>query len=118
MLDIIMPILTSVLGVLMGFIGATVAIKKWIKPEIILQFSDMILDEFTDNMEYQKKVYLIGGLLGQGVKAGLGLPKTGGKFKIEDAIGQLLGSFIQRTAERIIQPQQTTPQEAGLSKNF
>lgn len=111
MLDIPIYILLSALGVLWGFLGATLALKKMLKPEIILDFSDVVLDEITHNIDYQKKIYILGGLLGQGIKSGIGLPKKGGKFKIEDIIGQLIGGFVENMAGNLFQTSEQAPRQ-------
>ena len=115
---------TGLIGALSGSIGAYVVAKKFLKPEIILDFSDVLLNELMQNVEYQKRIYVLGGLLGQGIKQGIGLPKTGGKFKIEDAIGALIGGFVQNIGANMFstaqaQTQPPNPQKkVGISKSF
>jgi hypothetical protein len=96
MLWLLQAVVTGLIGVPLGFLGAYLALKRYVKPEVILDFSEVLLDEVTQNVEFQKKIYMMGGLLGQGVRQGIGIGKTGGKFKIEDAIAQIIAGFAQR----------------------
>lgn len=110
-MEIIIAIATSLLGVLTGFLGATVALKKTLKPTLILDFSEILMNEVMNNVEYQKRIYIIGGLLGQGIRQGIGLARGRGKFKIEDAIGALLQGFISKY---LPQTEETQPQAPAI----
>jgi len=56
----------------------------------LLEYSDIILDGITQDTEMQKKVYLLGVLLGNGIKTGIGLKGGSGKFKMTDLLGMAL----------------------------
>lgn len=68
--------------------------KKLTSTNRILEISDVLIDEITQNSEMQKKLYLIGVLIGNGVKAGVGLPKGKGKFKLDDLIGNAIAQMF------------------------
>lgn len=87
-------IITGLIGAGMGLLGTYVGIKLMLKPEIILDFSDVLLDEVSKNAEFQKRIYVLGALLGQGVKSGVGLPLGRGKMKMEDIIVGAIGQFL------------------------
>lgn len=87
--SIALSILASLLG---GLITYTI-IKKAFGTNYILEISYELIDEVTSNTEFQKKLYLVGVLVGNGIKAGIGLPKGKGKFKMEDLVGMGL-SFL------------------------
>lgn len=75
--------------------------KMYMKPSKILEISDILLEEYTDNVEYQKKIYGIAVLLGQGIKKGIGLNVPGGKMKWDDILKMGVAQFIQG---RFLQP--------------
>jgi len=56
-----------------------------------------VLQMAINNEKLQKFLYEAGGLLGSGAGAGIGLPGKGGggKFKLQDMILQLAGSYLQ-----------------------
>jgi hypothetical protein len=84
----------TLLAGLIGAVSTYVILKKMVQPMDIVE---EILEEVTQNTEMQKKIYFLGGILGNGLKAGIGLNKIGGKFKWEDMAGQLLGGWLQKT---------------------
>lgn len=83
----LIPSLTSI-------IAAYVILKKTINTERILTISEDLLDEITQNAELQKKIYVLGVLLGNGIRSGVGIGTKGGKFKFEDLIGQALAGIL------------------------
>lgn len=44
----------------------------------------------------QKKVYVLGALLGNGIRQGVGINAKGGKLKIMDIVTQGISGFIQQ----------------------
>ena len=89
-------ILISAVTVAIGGLMTYVIIRKTVNINYILEISDVLLDELTQNTEMQKKVYLLGILLGNGIKTGIGLTKGKGKFKMDDLIGMGLEYFFNR----------------------
>jgi len=81
-----------------------VIIKKMTNIDRILDISDTLLNELTQNVEMQKKVYILGVLLGNGVKSGIGLSKGKGKFKLDDLIGMAISHFLGGDKEVAEQP--------------
>ena len=69
-------------------------IKKTMNTDHILDITDELLNEITQNTEMQKKVYIVGAILGNGIKSGIGIGKTSGKFKMEDLIGIVVSRFL------------------------
>lgn len=86
--------LLSGLTVAISGVMTYVIIKKTVSINYILEISDVLLDEFTQNTDMQKKVYLLGVLLGNGIKQGTGLSKGKGKFKLEDLLGMGIAHFF------------------------
>ena len=54
------------------------------------------VEDYLNSEKGQKNLFLIGGMLSNGMKTGLGITAKGGKFKMEDLAAQLIGGFIQQ----------------------
>jgi hypothetical protein len=84
---------------LIGAISAYAIVKRALNMERIVYISEEIIDNMlekaTQDAETQKRIYVLGALLGQGIKSGIGLQKTSGKFKMEDIISMAVGQFLQ-----------------------
>lgn len=103
------------------------ATMKYLVPRMIEDTKNDIKDdiqEWLNTENGQKAIYLIGTLIGNGAKAGIGLSKGSGKFKMEDLIGQAIGSFLQGGMGGLMpqqqgseQPQQT-PQQGEQKLKF
>jgi len=92
-------IIMGSMGFLSGLVSIYLAKKLWIKPDFVLEISDVLLDEITNNPELQKKLYLLGAILGNGIKSGIGINAKGGKFKFEDLIGQAIAMMFTPKTE-------------------
>lgn len=95
-MELYVYILMGIVGFLTGAGGAAFALKRWANDEKFVEICDFLLTEVTENVEWQKRFYVIGGLVGNGIRKGVGIGKTGGKFKIEDVLGQVVSSFINK----------------------
>jgi len=63
-------------------------------------FEDLIeetLKNIANDEEMQKNLFIIGGVLGNGVKGGIGLPSSKGKTSLKGIAMDLLGQFLQNT---------------------
>lgn len=87
-------ILISAITVLIGGFTTYVIIRKTININYILEISDILLDEIATNTEMQKKIYVLGVILGNGIKQGIGITKGKGKFKLDDLIGMGISHFF------------------------
>lgn len=92
-------IAVSAVTVLIGGLMTYVIVKKSVNPNVILEFSDILLDEIATNTDMQKKVYILGVLLGNGIKSGIGLQKGKGKFSMEDLIGYGLSMIFGKQGQ-------------------
>jgi len=90
--------------------------KKMTSSDRILGITYDVLDEVTDNVEFQKKVYSVGLLVGNGIKTGVGLTKGRGKFKMDDLIGMGMEYFFGRGKQGQPQTQNQGPRENLLSQ--
>lgn len=100
---------SGAIGVLGGAIGAYAIAKKYFSHDKILDLLDEILTNITQDEKMMQKVYLLGGVLGQGVQSGLGLKQSSGKFKWQDLIGNLIGRYAGKYIGGLEQqPQQTS----------
>jgi len=69
-----------------------------------------IIDGLLNNEATQKKLFMLGGLIGQGIKTGIGISSgTSGKFKLQDVIGQIVSKYLLGQ-----QPQPETSQAGGM----
>lgn len=53
------------------------------------------MDYMVNTEEGQKKLYMMGGLIGNGLKQGMGLQKTGGSKGLNGLISDIIGGFFQ-----------------------
>lgn len=96
-----------------GFLGAYLALKKFKNDLDITEYLDDLLVEISDNTDMQKRLYLIGGLVGQGIKSGVGLNVKGGKMKMDDIATQLLGGFANMLMQGMAQKQAQNQPQTG-----
>ena len=87
-------ILISAITVAIGGLITYGIVKKLTNVEYILEISDVLLDEITQNIDMQKKVYSVGVLFGNGIKTGVGLTKGKGKFKLDDIVAMGVSHFL------------------------
>jgi len=86
----------SLLGlVFMGYVWR----KSVGNRDFFLEIFTDIVNEATTNEDLQKKLYLAGAIVGNGLKSGLDLPNLlkggkGGWFRIEDVIGLGIQHFL------------------------
>jgi len=74
--------------------------------EHLLEKVEDIVDGLLSNEENQKKLFALGGLIGQGIKTGVGInPRTSGKFKFQDIITQIIGGYLGLGQQQQNQPQ-------------
>ena len=59
------------------------------------------VSEVAENEDLQKKVYVIGALLGNGIKHGIGMNVKGGKFKISDIVSEGVGAFMRHIFSKV-----------------
>lgn len=100
------------LGVLSGAFGVYVIVKRTLKDIDFIEISEEIftniLEKAQNDKEIQQKLYIVGGILGQGIASGIGLKggQKQGKFNIGNLIMGFLGQKFQLpTGEE--QPQQS-----------
>jgi hypothetical protein len=103
---------TGIVGSLSGILGTTFIAKRMMSDEKIIEKVETLLSEVAQNPEMQKNLYLIGGLLGKGVRDGTGInalvqKKKGGLEGILlDLVGNFIGNrFIKQAPEQEQQPQ-------------
>jgi len=62
--------------------------------DMITNSIENVIRDVSEDVELQKKLYQLGGLLGNGVKSGIGLQTRGGKFKLDDLAMSLAAKFL------------------------
>lgn len=75
--------------------------------DIITISIENVIRDVSEDVELQKKLYQLGGIMGNGVKSGLGLQTRGGKFKIEDLLMGLASKFLGGNQEQPINSEKT-----------
>jgi hypothetical protein len=83
--------------------------------EKILDKLDMILDEYTHDENSMRKIYMVGGILGKGLRDGMGIDRMLPKKKgvgLEGLIFDLLGNVI---GKRFGVQQEEQPQQEVIS---
>jgi hypothetical protein len=71
-------------------------IKRSLSTDKLIEKIEDISDEIMTNKELQAKIYTIGAILGNGIRQGIGINTKGGKFKMEDIVGQVIGNVAGR----------------------
>jgi hypothetical protein len=102
---------SATLGAFLGGIITYGILKNTLKTEKILTIIDEILNEIQDNNEFQRKIYMLGGLLGNGIKSGIGLATPRGKFRWEDLAAALFSQFFAKKEEKGETPPWLKPQQ-------
>lgn len=107
----------SIIGVLCSSVALVFMVYVWRKSvgnrDFFLEIFDDLLHEATTNEEMLKKLYLVGAIMGNGLKQGLDLPNLlpkSGKFRIEDLIGMGIQHFLMPKGDGGISPS-GTPQQ-------
>jgi hypothetical protein len=88
---------TGITGALCGGLATYVMGKRLLSDDKILDKLDMILEEYSTNEDSLKKLYTIGGILGKGLRDGVGIDRLIPKKKggLEGFLMDLAGSFIR-----------------------
>lgn len=94
MLEYAWYMLTSIIGSISGGILTLAIVKHMSKTEKLTEKLEEITTAFLSKAENQKKIYMLGALIGNGAKSGIGLSGKG-KFKWEDLAMQVLGSYFK-----------------------
>lgn len=95
MLDIYIQILISALTVLIGLLGMVLILKRYANSDRFIDIFEDLLEEVAQNEPLQKQIYSIGGLIGSGVRAGVGIGKKGGKMSVQDLIVDIAGQYFR-----------------------
>ena len=86
--------LMGLIGFGSGFFGMYIASKHLVNSHFFMQILDDLFDEAMNNEVFQKRIYVIGALLGNGIKQGVGLSPSRGKMKFQDIITQAIAGMI------------------------
>ena len=120
MSELALPLIGTALGCFTGGIFTYVIGKRMLSDEKILDKLDMILDEYTNNEEGMRKIYMIGGVLGKGLRDGVGLNRLIPKKKggLEGIIFDLVGGYINKhfVGEETNGKQEIVPPEHQLER--
>jgi hypothetical protein len=114
--------LGGAIGCFGGGLFTYVILKRTMSDEKICQKLHMLLEEVAENPEMHEKIYLIGGVLGKGLRDGIGIEKLIPKRKggLEGIIMDLVGSFIGDRLKKAVPGAETGMQiiEPGKNKEW
>ena len=115
MSELIVLIIGTLLGCFSGGIFTYIMAQRMLFDEKILDKLDMILDEYTHDENSMRKIYMVGGILGKGLRDGMGIDRMLPKKKgvgLEGIIFDLLGNVI---GKRFGVQQEEQPQQEVIS---
>jgi len=95
MLDWFIIPVSAVIGSLSGVIATYVILRKFQNSDVFIEIFEDFVADLSENPDMQRKVYVIGGILGSGIRQGIGITKGKGKLKLEDIIMQFVSGYIQ-----------------------
>jgi hypothetical protein len=74
-----------------------VILKRTLSDEMICSKLHMVIAEMAENPDYHEKLYVLGGILGKGLRDGIGLDKVIPKRKggLEGILFDLIGGFVR-----------------------
>jgi hypothetical protein len=115
MLDYLGVVVSGVITGVTVLIGITVGTKllvKQIKTEIFGAKSELKdeLEKWLNSENGKMALFQIGGLLGQGIKTGVGLDKGKGKGGLEGLVLELAGRFLGNKLGAPSTTENSTPQ--------
>lgn len=90
-------LLSGAISGIIGVLGTYVIVKK-IKNDIIFDIQDQISDipKLINDENFQKFLYMAGGMIGKGARSGIGMDK---KMNMKDLALNLVGNWIQNTQQ-------------------
>jgi hypothetical protein len=95
-------------------IGTLLYVKRSMSTENILNKIDELSDEIMTNKELQGKLYTVGAILGNGIRQGIGINAKGGKFKLDNIIGEVVSGLAQKYLGMGQQEQPQQKQEGDI----
>lgn len=101
---ILEPMLGGAIGCFGGGIFTYVILKRTMSDAKICEKLHMILEEVAENPEMHEKIYLLGGILGKGLRDGIGIEKLIPKRKggLEGIIMDLIGGFVGDRLKKMV----------------
>lgn len=126
MLENIIDMLGVVIGVLLAtLLGNAIANRKikrmqeWLLSEEFakeaMDFAGEILKRGVTDTEIQKSLYIVGGYIGQGARAGFGL---GGKGRSKFGLGDIFSGIVSKYAGGMMgEGEQSIPQQNQQTNN-
>jgi len=107
---ILSGLIYALFGSISTLIGLWIMAKRSMNIGYLVKITDELLGEVGNNQEFQRKIYLLGGLLGSGVRSGIGLQKSGGKRSWQDLAIQIAGDYLlKKQPSQGVQPGQVIP---------
>lgn len=89
--------LNGVIASICLLVGLYIMLKTGLFSSEMDKLINNFLVKAQNDTELQKRLFAIGGIIGQGIKTGAGINAKGGKFKIENLLGEVAGKWIEQT---------------------
>lgn len=107
---------SAISGFIVGLtllIGAYVIIKRYVEG-VIFEYEERAIS-WIQSEDAAKLIYQIGGIIGNGAKAGIGLKGGSGKFRWQDMLGQII---VSRFAPSLQGENPELPQQNQNTENL
>lgn len=115
-MDLVEVFIMGLIGFLSGALVMVFAYYQLKRSEFLEESLTNFLTTVQNDEELQKALYTIGGIIGQGAKAGFGVAPKTGRFKWQDLIVDLGTQYLQKT---IINPSPSpTPTPTPTQKDL
>ena len=102
MVDLVELLAFGVVGFLSGSLVAILALGVIQKEQILEGIIENFINDLANNEELQKNLYTVGGIIGQGAKAGIGLnlpaPAKGGRFSWQNVLVEIASNFFTKAS--------------------
>lgn len=110
----------GIVGFLAGAMAGIYVIYHLKAIQFFEGIAENLINDLSTDEELQKNLYQLGGIVGQGVKAGIGInlpvANRGGKFKMQDFLLELIGNRLANPSPS--PPPQPHPQPVRKDKFF
>lgn len=90
------PAAAVLIGCFLGVVTIGIYIKRQLSWENLSELALFIVNKAANDADTQKDLYQIGGIIGQGIKTGVGMTTGGRRAGMWDAVIQLAGQFNQQ----------------------
>jgi len=99
-MELLNSLVSGAIAGLIVVIGLYLTLRSNILDDKMTITFENILEDIQNEEKIQKNLYVIGALIGNGLKSGIGIQKKGGKMSLTDIIVQAIaGKFLGTDTE-------------------